>query len=208
MLVEEDCREDGDDSGGHEDEDVKERQRNVAQSDYDADVVGEVETGAGQLPLRMRWPERRDLASREGVGSEERGDDEAQESDDFVSGKVGPAYKLDDAIRKDPAGEAGDGENDRAQVRMAWRPFALQEVGLGIGGQDDGTAVGLEIRVAAGWWLAGFCDMGQMDSDAAAIDGQLLLTTVGCSICLGTHTVSEAIILPDATNGVNSLIVR
>jgi len=57
VLVEEDGREDGDDHGRQEDEDVEERERNMAQGNHDADVVGEVETGAYELAARVDGPE-------------------------------------------------------------------------------------------------------------------------------------------------------
>src|SRR5580658_458897 len=47
----------------------------------------------------------------------------------------------------------------------------------------------------------------QVSSPAAAIDRQLRLSPIGRSICLGIHTISVAIELPDAKHGMNSLIV-
>lgn len=57
ILVEEDRRENGDDAGRHEDEDVEERQRHMAQCNDDAEVVGEIERGADKLTARMGGPE-------------------------------------------------------------------------------------------------------------------------------------------------------
>ena len=64
-----------------------------------------------------------------------------------AGGKAGAAHHLDDAVGKDPAGEAADGENNCAQIRMARVRFGLKEIGLGIGGQDGGAEDGSNSRV-------------------------------------------------------------
>jgi hypothetical protein len=122
----------------------------VAEGDNDADVVGKVEAGAEELTARPGRQERREFAARACVGDEEAGDKEAQNADDFVGGEAGPADELNDAVGKDPAGKAADGEKDRAEVGVARTRFGLKEIGLGIGGQDGRTGVGPEIRVTAG----------------------------------------------------------
>jgi hypothetical protein len=143
VLVEEDGREDGDDRGGQEDEDVEEGERNVAECDNDAEVVGEVEAGTGELAAGLRWPEGGEFAARKGIGGEEEGDEEAEKSDDFVGGKERAADVFDDAVGEDPAGESANGEQDGGEVGGAGGCLASEELGLGIGGQGAGPEVGV-----------------------------------------------------------------
>jgi hypothetical protein len=87
------------------------------------------------------------LPARERVGNWKTGNEKAEDADDFVGGKIGASHQLDDAVGEDPAGEAADGENDPSQVGMARLCSGLKEIGLGIGGQDGGSAVGSTSRV-------------------------------------------------------------
>jgi len=88
----------------------------VTQGDDDTEVVDEIETGAEKLTSRPLRPESRCVAPSEGVDSENSGDEEAEESDDLVCGKGGAANYLHDAVGKDPAGEAADGEKNGRKV--------------------------------------------------------------------------------------------
>lgn len=81
--------------------------------------------------------------SRGGVGGEEEGDEEAEESDDLVGGEAGAADVFDDAVGEDPAGESADGEQDGGEIGGARGCFASEKLGLGIGGQGGRTGDGL-----------------------------------------------------------------
>ena len=143
VFAEEEGREQGDDPGGQEHEDVEERERNVAQGDDDADIVGEVEAGARELTTGPAWPERCEFAARESISRQEEGDEEAEKSDDFVGGKGRAANVFDDAVGKDPAGESADGEQDRGEIGGAGRRLSAEEFGLGIGGQGAGPGAAM-----------------------------------------------------------------
>jgi hypothetical protein len=81
--------------------------------------------------------------AQEGIGGEEEGDEEAEESDDFVGGKGRAADVFDDAVGEDPAGESANGEQDGGEVGGAGGCLASEEFGLGIGGQGAGPKVGV-----------------------------------------------------------------
>jgi hypothetical protein len=77
-----------------------------------------------------------------GVGGEEDGDEEPEESDDFVSREGRAANELDNAVGEDPAGETADGEQNGAEIGGAVGRFGSEQFGLWIGGQDAGPDVG------------------------------------------------------------------
>ncbi len=68
ILMQENGRKNGDDSRGHEDEDVEERERHMAQGNHNAEIVDEIEAGADELATWPLRPERRHVAAGESVG--------------------------------------------------------------------------------------------------------------------------------------------
>ena len=133
--MEEDRREYGNDRGRREDEDVEEREWNMAQRHDHAEVVGEIEAGSRELAAGLPGPEGRQFVSRQGIGCEEDGDKETEKADDLGGGQARAADVLDDAVGEDPAGEAADGEEDGREIGGAGGRLGAEKFGLGIGGQ-------------------------------------------------------------------------
>ena len=141
--MEEDRREYGNDRGGREDEDVEERERNMAQRHDDAEVVGEIEARSRELTARLPGQEGRQFVSSQGIGCEEDGDKETEKADDLGGGKARAADVLDDAVGEHPAGEAADGEEDGREIGGPGRRLCSEKFGLGIGGQGIGPVVAM-----------------------------------------------------------------
>ena len=113
FLQEEGCQKDGDDRG-KEDQDVEEREREVAKGDDDAEIVGEVEAGAEDLLPRRVRPEMAKGAAADGVGEEEENFEEADDGYGFGGGEVGGGREFEAGVGEYPEGVRGEGEEDGA----------------------------------------------------------------------------------------------
>ena len=114
-------REQSDDDGREEDEDVEKGECEVAERDDDADIVAEVEGGAEELGAELVGFEGSqaltgESGADEGVDEHEEGHEEAEEGEDFKGWQVGLIDELDGGVRKDPEGEAGEGEAGRLEM--------------------------------------------------------------------------------------------
>ena len=115
-LVQEQRRQKCNNHGRHEDKDVEEAQRQVAQGDDNTEIVAQVEAGAQQLPLWPLGPQRLQIVTPQAANDEQSHDGQAEERKNLVSRQLRAAHHFDACIGEDPAGESSQGKTDSLEI--------------------------------------------------------------------------------------------
>jgi hypothetical protein len=111
-----DGREHGDGERRGEDKDVEHGQREMAESNNDADVVRHVQKGAQYLAHRGARTQIAKIAAHCGPQRERERHEETHAGDDFFRWQAVLPDPLDATIAEHPTGEAEDCKKDRGQV--------------------------------------------------------------------------------------------
>lgn len=118
-FVEKNRREQRDNHGREKDQDVEDRQSQVAQRDDDRNIVAQVESGAEKLRSKLMRLEGDQIATKEPSGKHEQRHEEAEEGEGLIPWQAGLVDELDGRVGEHPQREAGDGEGDGLEVGEA-----------------------------------------------------------------------------------------
>ena len=88
----------------------------MPERDNDADVIRHVQTSPRDLTIEAMWTQGCKVVSDEAVEGEEDGHGEAEKRDHLVWGQAILPDEFDGGVGKDPEGEAGEREPNRAEV--------------------------------------------------------------------------------------------
>ena len=115
------CFQQGGDQRCKEDQDVKERQRKVAQGNDDPDCVRQVKAGAKELRYGMSGPEHMQAPGDDGARQQDQSDCQADRGSDLIRRESGGPNDLEAGIGQDPERVARKRQADGLEVRHGRR---------------------------------------------------------------------------------------